>query len=94
MAHGDDNVQHLRRRVAASIARSACLASSSTVVWGPEDQEDLRRRMDEYMLQEEYHKSIRGVDGEVPLEALGSPPQIEMGSFPYSGPSTDIAETL
>ena len=24
------------------------------------------------------------------LEALGSPPQTEMGSFPYSGPSTDI----
>ena len=45
------------------------------------------------MLHEEYHRSIRGEDGEVPLEALGSPPQTEMGSFPYSGPSTDIAET-
>ena len=61
---------------------------------GPEEQEDLRRRMDEYMLHEEYHKSIRGEDGEVPLEALGSSPQTEMGSFPYSGPSTDIAETV
>ena len=93
-AHGDDSLQHLRRRVAASIARSACPASSSTAFGGPEEQEDLRRRMDEYMLQEKYHKSIRGEDGEVPLEALGSPPQTEMGSFPYSGPSTDIAETV
>ena len=46
------------------------------------------------MLHEKYHKSIRGEDGEVPLEALGSPPQTEMGSFPYSGPSTDIAEEV
>ena len=46
------------------------------------------------MLQEEYNKSIRGEDGEVPLEPLRSPPQTEMGSFPYSGPSTDIAETV
>ena len=46
------------------------------------------------MLHEEYHKSIRGEDGEVPLEALGSPPQTEMGSFTYSAPSTDIAETV
>ena len=92
-AHGEDSLQHLRRRVAASIARSAYPASSSTVLGGPEEQEDLRRRMDEYMLHEEYHKSIRGEDGEVPLEALGSPPQTQMGSFPYPGPSTDIAET-
>ena len=93
-AHGDDSLQHLRRPIAASIARSACPASSSTVFWGPEEQEDLRRRMDEYMLHEEYHKSIREEDGEVPLEAVGSPPQREMGSFPYSGPSTDIAQTV
>ena len=93
-AHGDDSLQHLRRRVAASIARLACPASCSTAFGGPEEQEDLRRRMDEYMLHEEYHKSIRGEDGEVPLEALESPPQTEMGSFPYSGPSTDIAETV
>ena len=46
------------------------------------------------MLHEEYHKSIRGEDGEVPLEALGSPPQTEMGSFPYSESSRDIAETV
>ena len=46
------------------------------------------------MLHEEYHKSIRGENGEVPLEALGSPPQATMGSFPYSGPSTHIAETV
>ena len=46
------------------------------------------------MLHEEYNKSIRKEDGEVPLEALGSPPQTEMGSFPYSGRSTDIAETV
>ena len=94
MAHGDDSLQRLSRRVAASIARSACPASSSTVFGGPEEQEDLRRRMDEYMLHEEYHKSTVGEDGEVPLDALGSPPQTEMGSFLYSGPSTDIAETV
>ena len=93
-SHGDDSLQYLQRRVAASIARSAFPASSSTAFGGHEGQEDLRRRMDEYVLHEEYHKSIRGEDGEVPLEALGSPPQTEMGSFAYSGPSTDIAETV
>ena len=93
-ANGDDNLQRLRRRVAASIARSACPASSSTVFGGPEEQEDLRRRMDEYMLHDEYQKSTVGEDGEVPLDALGSPPQTEMGSFLYSGTSTDIAETV
>ena len=46
------------------------------------------------MLHEEYHKSIRGEDGGVSLEALGSLSQGEMGSFPYSGPSTDIGETV
>ena len=61
---------------------------------GPEEQEDLRKRMKEYMPHEKYHKSIRREDGEVPLEALGSPPQAEMGSFPYSVPSTDIAQTV
>ena len=93
-AHGDDSVQRLRRRVAASIDRSACPASSTTVLGGPEEQEDLRRRMDEYVLHEEYHKSTVGEDGEVPLDALGSPSQTEMGSFLYSGPSTDIAATV
>ena len=93
-AHGKDSLQRLRRRVEASITWSACPASSSTVFGGPEEQEDLRRRMDAFMLHEEYHKSTIGEDGEVSLDALGSPPQTEMGSFLYSGPSTDIAETV
>ena len=93
-AHGDDNLQRLHRRVAASIAQSACPASSSTVFGGPDDQEDLRRRVNEYLLHEEYHTSTVGEDGEIPLDALGSPPQIEMGTFLYSGLSTDIAETV
>ena len=46
------------------------------------------------MLHEEYHLSTVGVDGELPLDALGSPLQTEMGSFLYSGPSTDIADTV
>ena len=73
-AHGEDSLQRLRRRVEASIARSACPASSSCEVGvGPEEQEDLRRRMDEFMLHEGYHLSTVGVDGELPLDALGSP---------------------
>ena len=94
-AHGEDSLQRLRRRVEASIARSACAASSSSKLGvGPEEQEDLRRRTDEFMLHEEYHKSTVGEDGEMPLDALGSPPQTEMGSFLYSGPSTDMADTV
>ena len=94
-AHGADSLQRFRRRVEASIARSACPPSSSTVLGGgPEEQVDLRRRMDEFMLHEEYHKSTVGEDGEIPLDALGSPPQTEMGSFLYSGPSTDMADTV
>ena len=93
-AHGEDSLQRLRRRVEASIAWSGCPASSSTVFGGPEEQEGLRRRMDEFMLHEEYHKSTVGEEGEIPLVALGSPPQTEMGTFLYSGPSTDIAETI
>ena len=94
-AHGEDSLQRLRRRVEASIARSACPASSPTVLGGgPEEQEDLRRRTDEFMLHEEYHKSTVGEDGEIPLDALGSPPQTEMGSFLYSGPSTDMTDTV
>ena len=94
-AHGEDSLQRLRRRVEASIARSACPASSSTVLGGgPEEQEDLRRSMDEFMLHEKYHKSTIGEDGVIPLDALGSPPQTEMGSFLYSGPSTDMADTV
>ena len=46
------------------------------------------------MLQEEYHKSTVGEDGEIPVDALGSPPQTEMGSLLYSGPSTDMADTV
>ena len=46
------------------------------------------------MLHEEYHLSTVGVDGELPLDALGSPPQTGMGSFLYSGPSTDIVDTV
>ena len=94
-AHGEDSLQRLRRRVEASIARSACPASSSTVLGGrPEEQEDLRRRMDEFMLHEDYHRSSVGKDGEIPLDALGLPPQTEMGSFLYSWPSTDMADTV
>ena len=46
------------------------------------------------MLREEYHKSTVGEDGEIPLDALGLPPQTEMGSFLYSRPSTDMADTV
>ena len=46
------------------------------------------------MLHEEYHKSTVGEVGEIPLDALGSPPQTEIGCFLYSGPSTDMADTV
>ena len=46
------------------------------------------------MLHEEYHKSTVGEDGEIPLDALESPPETEMGSFLYSGPSTDMADRV
>ena len=46
------------------------------------------------MLHEEYHKSTVGEDGEVPLDAFGSPPQTEIGCFLYSGPSTEMADTV
>ena len=46
------------------------------------------------MLHEEYHKSTVGEDEEIRLDALGSPLQTEMGSFPYSGPSTDMADRV
>ena len=45
------------------------------------------------MPHEDYHKSIRGKDGEEPIEALGSPPQTNMNSYYYSGPPTDLANT-
>ena len=38
--------------------------------------------MDEYVPHKEYYKSVRGEDGEEPLEALGSPPYTDMGSSP------------
>ena len=50
--------------------------------------------MDEYLFREEYYKSVRGEDGEEPLEALGSPPSTDTGSFLYSGPGTDLADTV
>ena len=90
-AHGD-SLQHLRRRVAASLSRSACPASSSTAVGGAEEQDELRMRMD--LLHEDYYKSVRGEDGEEPLQDLGSPPQTDMGSFYYSGPPTDLADAV
>ena len=89
-----DSLQHLRRRVAASISRSACPASSSKAGGGSEEQDELRRRMDEYLLHEEYYKSVRGEDGEEPLEALGSPPQTDTGSFYYYVPPTDLADPV
>ena len=55
---------------------------------------ELRRRMDEYLLHEEYHKSVRGEDGEEPLGALGSRPHTDMGSYLYSGPPTDLADIV
>ena len=70
LAARGDSLQHLRRRVAVSISCSACPASLSTAAGGPEEQDKLRRRIDEYLLQEEYYKSFRGEDGEEPLEAL------------------------
>ena len=50
--------------------------------------------MDEYLLHEEYYKSVRGEDGEEPLKALGSPPHTDMGSYLHSGPPTDLADTV
>ena len=45
------------------------------------------------MLHKEYHQSIRGEDGEEPIEALGFPPRPDMESYCYSGPPTDLADT-
>ena len=85
-----DSLEHLRRRVAVSLSSSACPASLSTVLG---EQVDLKMRTDEYMLHKDYHQSIRGEDGEEPIEALGSPPQSDMDSYYYSGPPTDLADT-
>ena len=42
--------------------------------------------MDEYILHEEYYKSIRGEDGEEPLAVHGSRPRTDLGSYAHSGP--------
>ena len=49
--------------------------------------------MDEYILHEEYYKSIRGEDGEEPLAVHGSRPRTDLGSYTHSGPPSDGAET-
>ena len=49
--------------------------------------------MDEYILHEEYYKSIRGEDGEEPLAVHGSRPRTDLGSYGHSGPPSDRAET-
>ena len=49
--------------------------------------------MDEYILHEEYYKSIRGEDGEEPLAVHGSRPPTDVGSYTHSGPPSDRAET-
>ena len=87
-----ESLNHLRRRVVASISRSACPASSSTL-GSSEEEEGLRRRMDKYLLHPEYYKSVRGEDGEEPVPALGSRPRTDLGSCRYSGPSSDMAKT-
>ena len=96
LAARGDSLQHLRRRVALSISRSACPASSSmaTAAGGPEEQHEFRRRMDEYLLHREYYKSVRGEDGEEPIEALGSPQYTNMGFYSYSGPPTDRSDSV
>ena len=85
-AHGGDSFSHPHRRVAASVSRSNCPASSSTAIEGPEEYEELRKKMDEYILHEEYYKSIRGDDGEEPLAVHGSRPRTDLGSYAHSGP--------
>ena len=48
-----------------------------------------RRRINEYILHDEYYKSVTGEDGEELLDALGSPPYTDMVSYPYSDPPTN-----
>ena len=50
--------------------------------------------MDEYLLDGEYYKSVRGEDEEEPHRALGSRPHTDMGSYLYFGQPTDLADTL
>ena len=80
-----------------SICQFVCPASSSTVP----KLEDLRKKANSerestniYFFYEEYYKSPKGKDGEEPLDALGSPPYTDMGSYLYSGPPTDLADTV
>ena len=96
LAARGDSLQHLRRRVAASISRSVCQASSLTATPArePEEEGEFRRRINEYILHDEYYKSVTGEDGEEPPDTLGSPPYTDMGSHPYSGPPTDLADTV
>ena len=96
LAARGDSLQHLRRRVAASISRSVCPASSSTAIPASESEKEgeFRRRINECILHDEYYKSVTGEDGEEPLDALGSQPYTDMGSYPYSGPPTDLADTV
>ena len=49
--------------------------------------------MDEYILHEEYYKSIRGEDGEEPLAVHGSRPRTDLGCYAHSGPTSDRAQT-
>ena len=49
--------------------------------------------MDEYILHEEYYKSIRGEDREEPLAVHRSRPCTGLGSYTHSGLSSDTAET-
>ena len=42
--------------------------------------------MDEYILHQEYYKSICGEDGEEPLAVHGSIPPTDLGSYAHSGP--------
>ena len=96
LAARGESLQHLGRRVAASISQSVCPASSSTATpaRGPEEQDEFRRRINEYIFHKEYYKSVTGKDGEESLDALGSPPYTDMGSYLYSGPPTDLADTV
>ena len=96
LAARGDSLQHLRRRVAASISRPICPASSSTATPArePEEEGKFRRKITEYILNDEYYKSVTGQDGEEPLDALGSPPYTDMRSYPYSGAPTDLADTV
>ena len=83
-AHGPDSLQHLRRRVEASVSRSSCPATSSIAIASPEEYEDLRRKVDAYILHEDYYKSTRGEDGEEPLTVHGSIPRTDLGSYQRS----------